>query len=67
MSSPPWFTRDIRDGGGEFYPLVERAADWTETGPDKFLDRLRRDLLLHVLGHIDDDAAMIAIEPHQIR
>ncbi|MFE4721007.1 serine/threonine-protein phosphatase, partial [Streptomyces sp. NPDC056728] len=47
---------------GTFYPLAERITGWTENDPDAFLDRLRRDLLHHVGGHLNDDAAMIVIE-----
>ncbi|MFF8880196.1 serine/threonine-protein phosphatase, partial [Streptomyces flaveolus] len=35
---------------------------WTDSDPDTFLDHLRNDLLHHARGHLDDDAAMIAIE-----
>ncbi|MET7846589.1 hypothetical protein ABZT45_50880, partial [Streptomyces sp. NPDC005356] len=51
-----------RDSTGTFYPLAERITGWTENDPDAFLDRLRGDLLHHVGGHLNDDAAMIVIE-----
>ena len=53
---------EARDSTGTFYPLAERITGWTENDPDAFLSRLRRDLLHHVGGHLNDDAAMIAIE-----
>ncbi|MEV6703300.1 PP2C family protein-serine/threonine phosphatase [Streptomyces sp. NPDC051453] len=53
---------EARDSTGTFYPLARRIAGWTEKSPDTFLDRLRRDLLHYVGGHLNDDAAMIAIE-----
>ncbi|MFJ8825410.1 PP2C family protein-serine/threonine phosphatase [Streptomyces sp. NPDC102467] len=52
---------EARDSAGVFYPLTERITGWTEQDPDAFLDRLRRDLLHHVGGHLDDDAAMIVL------
>jgi serine phosphatase RsbU (regulator of sigma subunit) len=53
---------EARDSVGTFYPLAERLTGWTESDPDAFLGRFRRDLLRHVGGHLDDDAAMIVIE-----
>lgn len=53
---------EARDSTGTFYPLAERITGWTENDPDAFLDRFRRDLLHHVGGHLNDDAAMIVIE-----
>lgn len=52
---------EARDHAGAFYPLPERAAQWTESAPATLLHRLRRDLLNHVGGHLDDDAALVAI------
>ncbi|MFD6276039.1 PP2C family protein-serine/threonine phosphatase [Streptomyces sp. NPDC060209] len=53
---------EARDSTGAFYPLTERITGWTENEPEAFLRRFRRDLLHHVGGHLDDDAAMIVIE-----
>ncbi|MFF9455577.1 PP2C family protein-serine/threonine phosphatase, partial [Streptomyces flaveolus] len=53
---------EARDPTGTFYPLAERLTGWTDSDPDTFLDHLRNDLLHHAGGHLDDDAAMIAIE-----
>lgn len=52
---------EARDTTGAFYPLTERITGWRESDPDAFLDRLRRDLLRHVGGHLNDDAAMVAV------
>ncbi|MFD3480583.1 PP2C family protein-serine/threonine phosphatase [Streptomyces sp. NPDC058695] len=53
---------EARDSAGTFYPLAERINGWAEKSPEAFLERLRRDLLHHVDGRLNDDAAMIAIE-----
>ncbi|MCX5416382.1 PP2C family protein-serine/threonine phosphatase [Streptomyces sp. NBC_00059] len=53
---------EARDTTGAFYPLAERVTGWTGIGPDAFLGRFRHDLLRHVGGHLDDDAAMIVVE-----
>ncbi|MFG2395685.1 PP2C family protein-serine/threonine phosphatase [Streptomyces lydicus] len=53
---------EARNSTGAFYPLAKRILTWPERHPDPFLHRLRRDLLDHVGGRLDDDAAMIAIE-----
>ncbi|MEU6570636.1 MULTISPECIES: PP2C family protein-serine/threonine phosphatase [Streptomyces] len=52
---------EARDTTGTFYPLAERITGWTEEDPDAFLGRFERDLMDHVGGHLDDDAAMIVI------
>ncbi|MGV9246204.1 PP2C family protein-serine/threonine phosphatase [Streptomyces sp. NPDC003710] len=52
---------EARDVDGRFYPLADRAAEWTEESPESLLHRLRRDLLAHTGGHLDDDAALIAL------
>ncbi|MEU2572636.1 PP2C family protein-serine/threonine phosphatase [Streptomyces anulatus] len=52
---------EARDATGAFYPLTDRITGWSETDPDAFLDRFRRDLLRHVGGHLNDDAAMIVV------
>ncbi|MCX0242101.1 PP2C family protein-serine/threonine phosphatase [Streptomyces drozdowiczii] len=52
---------EARDASRAFYPLAERVTGWAEGDPDSFIDRFRDDLLHYVGGHLDDDAAMIAI------
>lgn len=60
---------EARDADGTFYPLPQRAAQWTGTSPEKLLHHLRGDLLRHVGGRLDDDAAIIALcrVPHTHR
>lgn len=53
---------EARDVRGRFYPLAERVAGWGERDPGVLIGRLCDDLLAYVGGHLDDDAAMIAIE-----
>ncbi|MFI6444070.1 PP2C family protein-serine/threonine phosphatase [Kitasatospora sp. NPDC050543] len=53
---------EARDARGEFYPLTERVGAWAHDHPSALLQQLRRDLLAHVGGHLDDDAAMVAVE-----
>ncbi|MGW2209739.1 PP2C family protein-serine/threonine phosphatase [Streptomyces sp. NPDC001781] len=53
---------EARDPAGTFYPLAERIAGWTEDDPEAFLLRFRSDLLHHVGGHLDDDAAMVVVQ-----
>ncbi|WP_327065222.1 PP2C family protein-serine/threonine phosphatase [Kitasatospora sp. NBC_01302] len=52
---------EARDRDGRFYPLAERAAQWTGLGTEALLHHLRRDLLAHAGGHLGDDAALIAL------
>ncbi|MGP3926888.1 PP2C family protein-serine/threonine phosphatase [Streptomyces sp. 8N616] len=47
---------------GSFYPLDERVARWTGSGPEALLHHIRDNLLTHVGGHLGDDAAMVAIQ-----
>lgn len=54
---------EARDETGTFYPLAERLAAWSGTGPRALLGHLCDDLLSHAAGHcLGDDAAMVAIE-----
>ncbi len=52
---------EARDARGRFYPLAERAARWTDVSPEALMHHLRHDLLAHVGGRLDDDAALIAL------
>ncbi|MEU2714257.1 PP2C family protein-serine/threonine phosphatase [Streptomyces sp. NPDC007205] len=60
---------EARDADGAFYPLPERAAQWAGSSPEKLVHHIRRDLLDHVEGRLDDDAALIALcrtpSPHR--
>ncbi|MER6299452.1 PP2C family protein-serine/threonine phosphatase [Kitasatospora sp. NPDC001539] len=53
---------EARDAQRRFYPLTERVAAWQAERPAALLNRLRRDLLAHVGGRLDDDAAMVVVE-----
>ncbi|MFI8104443.1 PP2C family protein-serine/threonine phosphatase [Streptomyces sp. NPDC086023] len=54
---------EARDAAGGFYPLADRLAAWSGSGPRALLDTLRADLLAHVPGgRLGDDAAMVAVE-----
>ncbi|WP_414504584.1 hypothetical protein [Streptomyces sp. NEAU-L66] len=52
---------EARDDKGTFYPLVERAAAWSDCSPRQVLRQLRTDLLAHTNGRLGDDAAAVAV------
>jgi serine phosphatase RsbU (regulator of sigma subunit) len=52
---------EARDAAGRFYPLAERVARWTDAGPEALMHHIRRDLLAHTGGRLNDDAALIAL------
>ncbi|MFI2205069.1 PP2C family protein-serine/threonine phosphatase [Streptomyces sp. NPDC020192] len=52
---------EARDPSGRFYPLTDRVARWTDDSPEALMHHLRRDLLIHAGGRLDDDAALIAL------
>ncbi|MGW6913793.1 PP2C family protein-serine/threonine phosphatase [Kitasatospora sp. NPDC054939] len=53
---------EARNGNRSFYPLTERIAGWRAEPRGALLPHLRRDLLAHVGGRLDDDAAMVLVE-----
>ncbi|MEU1282722.1 PP2C family protein-serine/threonine phosphatase [Kitasatospora sp. NPDC005856] len=53
---------EARDAQRHFYPLTERVTAWRAERPTALLQHLRRDLLAHVGGRLDDDAAMVVVE-----
>ncbi|MFC5662258.1 PP2C family protein-serine/threonine phosphatase [Kitasatospora misakiensis] len=57
---------EARDAERRFYPLRERVAERIAAHPAErpaaLLHHLRRDLLAHVGGRLDDDAAMVVVE-----
>ncbi|MFE6865073.1 PP2C family protein-serine/threonine phosphatase [Kitasatospora sp. NPDC057692] len=57
---------EARDAARRFYPLPDRVAartaDRAAEPPDALLHHLRADLLGHVGGRLDDDAAMVVVE-----
>ncbi|WP_345942594.1 PP2C family protein-serine/threonine phosphatase [Streptomyces sp. SID486] len=52
---------EARDGDGGFYPFEARAARWNGAGPESLLHHIRRDLLAHAGGRLDDDAAVVTV------
>ncbi|MEU6682917.1 PP2C family protein-serine/threonine phosphatase [Streptomyces sp. NPDC046832] len=52
---------EARNTDGLFYPLAERAPKWTKDDPGELLRHLQDDLLVHIHGHLNDDAAVVAI------
>ncbi|WP_030238341.1 PP2C family protein-serine/threonine phosphatase [Streptomyces sp. NRRL S-350] len=53
---------EARDAQRRFYPLTERVTTWLAERPTALVEHLRRDLLAHVGGRLDDDAAMVVVE-----
>lgn len=58
---------EARDDKGAFYPLVERAAAWSDCSPQQVLRQLRTDLLAHTNGRLGDDAAAVAVRHLPVR
>ncbi|MEU2556789.1 PP2C family protein-serine/threonine phosphatase [Streptomyces sp. NPDC013313] len=52
---------EARNHHGAFYPLTERAAQWTTSAPQTLLRHLQRDLTAHTGGRLSDDVALIAL------
>ncbi|MGW0633704.1 PP2C family protein-serine/threonine phosphatase [Streptomyces sp. NPDC002758] len=52
---------ESRDASGRFYPLARRVTQWTDASPEALMHHIRRDLLAHSGGRLDDDAALIAL------
>ncbi|MFG2794778.1 PP2C family protein-serine/threonine phosphatase [Streptomyces sp. NPDC048419] len=52
---------EARNADGVFYPFTNRSPQWAKTDPDELLRLLQDDLLAHVHGHLNDDAAVVAI------
>ncbi|GII60579.1 hypothetical protein Skr01_06640 [Sphaerisporangium krabiense] len=52
---------EARCPSGSFYPLEERLGSWPGDGPEALIAHVRADLLAHVGGRLEDDAAMVAI------
>ncbi|MFJ8673512.1 PP2C family protein-serine/threonine phosphatase [Streptomyces sp. NPDC093589] len=53
---------EARSSDGSFYPLAERIAQWADSGPEALLHHIRTDLMAHVGGQLNDDAAAVAIQ-----
>ncbi|QOV41326.1 serine/threonine-protein phosphatase [Streptomyces ferrugineus] len=52
---------EARDDDGRFYPLPERAHLLKDSDPESALETLRQDLIQHVGGPLQDDAAMLLL------
>ncbi|MEU1621512.1 PP2C family protein-serine/threonine phosphatase [Streptomyces sp. NPDC005722] len=53
---------EARDVEGGFYPLTERAAGLTSSGPVTLVQAVTRDLLGHAHGPLCDDMALVALQ-----
>ncbi|WP_063784927.1 PP2C family protein-serine/threonine phosphatase [Streptomyces sp. TP-A0356] len=53
---------EARSPDGSFYPLTERVSQWADCGPEALLQHIREDLLDHVGGRLEDDAALVVIQ-----
>lgn len=53
---------EARDAEGGFYPLMERAAGLTGSGPATLVQAVTRDLLDHAHGPLCDDMAVVALQ-----
>jgi hypothetical protein len=52
---------EARDGKGDFFPLLERAADWAGHGPDRLVEALTEELETYAPAGLTDDMAAVAI------
>ncbi len=52
---------EARDPSGGFYPLDERVSLLKADDPEQALENLRRDLLDHLSGPLQDDTAMLLV------
>ncbi|MFJ8790727.1 PP2C family protein-serine/threonine phosphatase [Streptomyces sp. NPDC102462] len=52
---------EARDADGRFYPLAERVSRWCDAPPDALVQHVRRDLVAHTGGRLDDDAAVVVL------
>ncbi|AZQ74606.1 serine/threonine-protein phosphatase [Streptomyces luteoverticillatus] len=55
---------ETRDADGVFYPLADRLRAWRETDPQRLVQRLHGDLVVHAGGSLGDDVALVAIARH---
>lgn len=52
---------EARNGDGDFYPLLDRAAAWGDRVPDQLVREITDDLLAHVAAPLEDDMAVVAV------
>ncbi|WP_223168128.1 PP2C family protein-serine/threonine phosphatase [Nonomuraea sp. SYSU D8015] len=57
---------EARDRRGRFYPLAERLHLLDGDDPEEALEKLRLDLVAHVDGPLQDDAAMLLLRCREI-
>ncbi|MDN3354668.1 PP2C family protein-serine/threonine phosphatase [Actinomadura sp. DC4] len=53
---------EARDRSGAFYPLAERLRAWPGGDPEALVRYIHEDLLAHVGGRLQDDAAVLVVE-----
>lgn len=53
---------EARDITGDFYPLIQRAATWTDNPPEELIRNLAHDLMTFTGGKLHDDAVLLACE-----
>ncbi|CAG7657722.1 PP2C family protein-serine/threonine phosphatase [Actinacidiphila bryophytorum] len=58
---------EARDGKGEFYPLLERAAAWTGHLPDAMVRAVTSELRAHAAAGLNDDMAVVALRRDEPR
>ncbi|MCC3769207.1 serine/threonine-protein phosphatase [Streptomyces sp. UNOC14_S4] len=54
---------EARAPDGGFYPLAERLDTWARLPTPELLERLRADLDAHTRGRLQDDVAVLVMEP----
>ncbi|WP_159450261.1 PP2C family protein-serine/threonine phosphatase [Actinacidiphila paucisporea] len=58
---------EARDGKGDFYPLLERAAAWVDHHPGRLVQAVTADLRAHAPAGLDDDMAVVALQRDEPR
>lgn len=53
---------EARSPDGEFYPLADRLAAWTDAQPEQLVKALVRDVLDFTGGRLGDDAALLTAQ-----
>jgi stage II sporulation SpoE-like protein len=53
---------EARNGKGDFYPLLERAAAWAGHRPGSLVRAVTDDLRAHAPAGLDDDMAVVALQ-----
>ncbi|WUH95231.1 serine/threonine-protein phosphatase [Streptomyces sp. NBC_00433] len=58
---------EARDGKGDFYPLLERAAAWADHRPERLVDAVTADLRAYASAGLNDDMAVVALRRNEPR